>query len=189
MAGFCKYCGRSLQDGEECHCRDISMPVNEIAEVKKPKAIGIVNIVAGALMLFIGMADIDYDWGMIAMVAGIGFLVTGILELVKKNLKAAGVIQVIFGIASVLVGAMCNLEFDWGYVGIIIGIAFFIVGILRLMKKSVKATAIIEIVFAGILLIFACIDMDYDWGVTALLAGIGLLVSGIVFLVSNRQKN
>ena len=30
---FCGYCGRQLQDGEECHCRDIENVVKEAEEV------------------------------------------------------------------------------------------------------------------------------------------------------------
>lgn len=194
MAGFCKYCGRSLQDGEICQCRNNGMAAGEInepkivAEVKTPKAAGIVNIVAGAIMLLIGMADIEFDWGVIALLGGIGFLISGILELVKRNYKIIGIIQMVFGGLTALFGFICDLEYDWGYIGILIGITFFIAGLLRMLRKSVKAISVLEIVFAGILLLFAFVDIEFDWGVTALVASIGFMVSGILFLVYNKKK-
>lgn len=193
MVKFCKYCGRQLNNGEICHCRDGSVaevknetvPEKEAEELKIPKAIGIVNIVAGSIMLLLGVADIDYDWGLIALIGGAGLLVTGILELLKKN---TGIIQLIFGAVSIFVGLMCDLEFDWGYIGILIGAALFIPGLLRILKRTIKPIAILKIIFGGVLLLFAFIDMEYDWGITAFAASAGFLVSGILYLVYNREK-
>ena len=136
-------------------------------------------------MLLLGVADIDYDWGLIALIGGAGLLVTGILELLKKN---TGIIQLIFGAVSIFVGLMCDLEFDWGYIGILIGAALFIPGLLRILKRTIKPIAILKIIFGGVLLLFAFIDMEYDWGITAFAASAGFLVSGILYLVYNREK-
>lgn len=145
-------------------------------------------MVAGAVMLLIGMADIDFDWGIIALLGGIGFLISGIMELVKRNYKIIGIIQVVFGSLTTLYGFICDLEFDWGYIGILIGVTFFVTGLLRVLKKSVKPISIVEIVFAGILFLFALVDIEFDWGVTALVAGVGFMVSGILFLVNNKKE-
>ena len=193
MTRFCKYCGRPLNNGEICHCRDESVAEvknekaveKEAEKITMPKAIGIVNIVAGSIMLLLGVVDIDYDWGLIALIGGAGLLVTGILELLKKN---TGIIQLIFGAVSILVGLICDLEFDWGYIGILIGAALFIPGLLRILKRTIKPIAILEIVFGGVLLLFAFADMEYDWGITAFAASVGFLVSGILYLVFNRKN-
>lgn len=213
MAKFCKYCGRRMEEGEVCHCREEAVEgkgapaSNESAgentagetrkaselktpeELKVPKAIGIVNTVAGALLFFIGIADIDYDWGLIAFLAAIGFLVTGILEIAKKSFKGIGVVQIVMGALSVIIGLCCDMDYDWGYIGLFIGIAFLVTGLLRLLNKSIKAIAILEIVFGGILLFFGFADIDFDWGMTALAASAGFMVSGILFLVYNRAKS
>lgn len=160
-----------------------------VAEVNTPKAAGIVNIVAGAIMLLIGMADIEFDWGIIALLGGAGFLISGILELVKRNYKIIGIIQMVFGALTALFGFICDLEYDWGYIGILIGVTFFVTGLLRVLKKSVKAISIVEIVFAGILLLFAFMDIEFDWGITAFVAGVGFIVSGILFLIYNKAKS
>ena len=157
-------------------------------EINTPKAIGIVNIVAGSLMLLIGLSDYEFAWGLISMMGGIGFLVSGILELVKRNYRIIGIIQISSGALSTLGGLSCDLDFDWGYVGILIGAAFITVGILRLLQKPIKIISIIEIVFASVLLLLAFADIKFDWGVTALAAGGGFMDSGILFFIYNKAK-
>lgn len=49
------------------------------------KGVYITQIVVGSFLLLAGFASIDYDWGIIACTASIGFLVTGILELMHMG--------------------------------------------------------------------------------------------------------
>lgn len=194
MARFCKYCGRSLQDGEVCQCRDNGMATGEArekelaAEINTPKAIGIVNIVAGSLMLLLGLNDIEFAWGLFSLAGGAGFLVSGILELVKRNYKIIGIIQISLGGLTALGGVACDLEFDWAYIGILIGAAFVAVGVLRLLQKSIKVISIVEIVFASVLLLLAFANIEFNWGWIALASSGALMTSGILFFVYNRAK-
>lgn len=186
-AKFCTGCGKSLQGSEE------HVPVQENmfqqmgsgqTEVKNGmkvnKVTSIITIVAGALALLIGIMDIDYDWGIISFVCGAGFLVVGILSILKKSTKLISIIEIVFGAITLLVGFACNMNFDWGYIGILIGAALLVVGILELLKKSAVAVSIIKIVFGGILLLFIS---EYDWGITSLAAGAQFLANGIIFLI------
>lgn len=152
------------------------------------KAISIVNIVAGAILLLIGMVDIDWAWGQVALVCGVGIFVVGILELLNKSLKVIGIVQIVFGSADILLGFICDLDFDWTYVSLLTGTVLLVTGILRTLNKSQKAIGIIEIVFAGILLLIGIADIECDWGISALAAGVSFLVSGILLLIIRRQS-
>lgn len=156
------------------------------AEIRTPKAIGIVNIVAGSLMMLVGLGDIDLAWGLFSLMGGSAFLVSGILELVKRNYRIIGIIQISLGGLSAVGGLTCDLDYDWGYVGILIGAAFITVGLLRLLQKPIKVISIIEMAFAAVLLLLSLIDIKFHWGWVALVSGGGILTSGILFFVYNR---
>ena len=51
---------------------------------KTPKAIGIINVIFGAITACVGINDIDYDWGVTALFVGIALLVCGIVGLAVK---------------------------------------------------------------------------------------------------------
>lgn len=139
---------------------------------KTPKAIGIINVIFGAITACVGINDIDYDWGIIALVCGLGLLVSGILQLVNKTGKVLGILQLIAGIAEIGLACLC-IDYDWGIISGLIGIGMFVIGI----------------VFGALSIIMGFTDIDYDWGVTALFVGIALLVCGIVGLAVKPKED
>ena len=93
---------------------------------KTPKAIGIINVIFGAITACVGISDIDYDWGIIALVCGLGLLVSGILQLVNKTGKVLGILQLIAGIAEIGLACLC-IDYDWGIISGLIGIGMFVI--------------------------------------------------------------
>ena len=115
---------------------------------KTPKAIGIINVIFGAITACVGINDIDYDWGIIALVCGLGLLVSGILQLVNKTGKVLGILQLIAGIAEIGLACLC-IDYDWGIISGLIGIGMFVIGIIETRNKVGKAKHIIGIVFGN----------------------------------------
>lgn len=149
--------------------------------VKKVKrTIGILNVIAGGILLFLGIGDIEYDWGIISLVCGLGFFVSGILQLAKKGIKPICIIKIVFGSLALLLGIIC-LDYIWGYIGVLTGTGLLVVGILGLLRRSQKVIAIVEVVFGGLVL---SLSSNYFGGVIALFAAIPLLVAGILELVN-----
>ena len=208
---YCKKCGAENPDGSK-FCQSCGEPLTETLpseipirkaqaslgaslsenqgeeSAKKPRRVSaILNIVAGAALLLIGLIDSDYDWGLIALCGSVGFLVPGILQILKKANKVVYILETIFGALTMVIGFACNLDFDWGYVGILMGAALLVLGILGLARRSIKVRAIVGIVFAGLLLFSWLANSDYDWGLTALVAAVPLLVSGVLDLVSQKR--
>ncbi|MDO4343814.1 MAG: hypothetical protein Q4C50_03320 [Eubacteriales bacterium] len=156
--------------------------------LKMRKVAGILEIIFGAILLTGGIAEIEYDWGIISLVAGVGFLVAGILDVRRAQEKTRNIIYIVFGAATAILGAGCDLNFDWGYIGIVIGIAMVTAGILGLLHKTMKTIGIVEIVFGGILIILGGMCIDFSWGTTGFFAGILLLVVGILKVVNNKYE-
>lgn len=184
-ARFCKGCGRAIQG--------ISGSLQETFEVnwqlKMQRITGIINTIAGAILLLIGLVDAEWDWGWISLISGSGIMVMGILQLMRKRQKTVGIIGIVFGALSILFGMICDLDYDWGYIGILIGSVLLVTGILSVLKKSIKVIGIVEIVLSGVLLLFALACIEFDWGLIGLVAGVPSLVSGILNLVNLKHIN
>ncbi len=177
---FCRSCGRPMQ-GVSGSLQEVS-GVNQ--QLKIQRITGIISTIAGAVLLLIGFADIDWDWGWISLISGSGILVMGILQLMKKRQRTVGIIGIVFGALSILFGMICDLNYDWGYIGILIGSVLLVTGILIILKKSIKVIGIVEIVLSGVLLLLALVCIEFDWGLIGLVAGVPGLVSGILNLVN-----
>lgn len=195
----CKKCGATNEDGVRfcANCGEAmtvatngALGMTDEKQKKFMKITGIIDTIAGAILILLGFADIEYDWGIISLIGGIGILVAGILQLLKKSNKVVSILNIVFGGVLLLISLCCEYEYDWTYIGMGIAVTMLVVGILGILRKSAKAIGIVEIVFAGILLILGMACLEYDWGLTSLTAGAAALVAGILRVVysgKNRQ--
>ena len=80
------------------------------------------------------------------------------------------------------------MTYDWEYVGFVAGAGLLVLGILRILRKSLRIISITEIVFGGlsILLRLACID--WAWGDTGIFVGAAFLVEGILNLITDKTN-
>lgn len=196
---ICKKCGATNEDGVRfcANCGEAmaatangALGMTDEKQKKFMKITGIIDTIAGAILILIGFIDIDYDWGLLSLVAGIGIIVAGILQLIKKSNKVISILHIVFGGVLLILSLCCDFEYDWTYIGMGIAVAMLLVGILGILRKSAKAIGIVEIVFAGILLLLGIGCIEYDWGLTSLIAGAAALVAGILRVVycgKNRQ--
>ena len=122
------------------------------------------------------------DWAI--FVVGIVFIVSGILDLVKKN-YSGGAVSLIIGIAILVIGGFLkNIVF------LVLGILIAVKGIVALIDvlKAKKKNAL-EIVFPiltvllGVLLAFGNLA-----GTIILIAGILLAIDGVIGLVGALKK-
>lgn len=182
---FCANCGKAMTEATNG-----ALGITDEKQKKFMKITGIIDTIAGAILILLGFADIEYDWGIISLIGGVGILVAGILQLTKKSNKVISILNIVFGGVLLLISLCCEYEYDWTYIGMGIAVTMLVVGILGILRKSAKAIGIVEIVFAGILLILGLACLEYDWGLTSLTAGAAALVAGILRVVysgKNRQ--
>lgn len=103
MAKFCSYCGRPLQEGEVCSCRQERKGDGQAYQqpnhletghyqpymAKKagvPKyLVPIGQTVVGGILILFGLITGGWDWSYISCVAGAGFLLTGICGIIEKR--------------------------------------------------------------------------------------------------------
>ncbi len=103
MARFCSNCGRSLQEGEVCNCRQVNMgngqgnqqqnnPNTGYYQPYTPKKAGIPKLlvpigqtVTGRGFDIIWLNDGGWDWSYISYVTGAGFLLTGICGIIEER--------------------------------------------------------------------------------------------------------
>lgn len=202
---FCNKCGNKLDDGVK-FCPMCGATIGEVNEenrvnttsslnnpkpgtnnssvLKINKIIAILNIVMGGIILLITMIDIDLEWAMYSLWLAIGLLVIGILQLLRKSTKVISIIEIVTGSLTFLASLACDLQYDWPYVGLLAGISLLVTGILSLLHKSVKAIAIIQIVFGGLILLLGLAGMEYDYGWIALGVTASFLTAGILKLIN-----
>lgn len=103
MARFCSNCGRSLQEGEVCNCRQVNMgngqgnqqqnnPNTGYYQPYTPKKAGIPKLlvpigqtVTGGVLILFGLMTGGWDWSYISYVTGAGFLLTGICGIIEER--------------------------------------------------------------------------------------------------------
>ncbi len=140
----------------------------------------ILYIVVGVLLAIFRAETLR--WVMIAI--GVLFIVTGVLELVKKN-WAGGAISLVIGIAiAVLAGFFVNVAL------IVLGVLVAIKGVIALIdviKRSSKNA--LEIIFP-ILAILVGIGLAFGplASIIILIVGILLIVDGVIGLVGALKK-
>lgn len=111
MARFCSNCGRALQEGEVCNCRQVNMGTGQVngqqnqqqnpqqnnsnigyyqsytpkkAEIPK-LLVPIGQTVTGAVLILFGLITGGWDWSYISYVTGAGFLLTGICGIIEER--------------------------------------------------------------------------------------------------------
>ena len=140
----------------------------------------ILYIVIGILLMIFRSQTLG--WAM--TIAGIIFIISGVLDLIKKN-WAGGAVSLIIGIAILVLGWLATK-----IVLLVLGILIAVKGIVALidvLKKSKKNA--LEIVFP-ILSVIVGIMLAFGNGldIMILIVGILLLVDGIIGLVGALKK-
>ena len=139
-------------------------------------------IVLGVLLLvFPGQA-----LNLAMTIAGIVFIISGILELIKKNV-GGGIISLVIGIAILVIG--------WTLVDIVmlvLGILIAIKGIIALVQElGKKKKNGLAIVFA-VLTIVVGILLAFAWGnimnIVMIVGGVLLIIIGVLGLISALKK-
>lgn len=197
---YCVNCGNEIKDGEKyCTKCGIKMDIpeeqkdtviqnGESRNKKWQRPSGIINIVICAILLFIGIADSDYVYGAIALITGAVGATVGILQVLFIRESVFGIIRVVGGSILIIVSFGFDWDYDWAYVCILIGIALLVNGIMLLLKKSLKAISILNIVFGSLLVLFGIV-IGYDWGIMSFLSGVAILLEGILGLVDAYKSN
>ena len=119
-------------------------------------------------------------------VAGIVFIVSGILELIKKN-YGGGIVSLIIGIAILVVGWLLT-----EIVMLVLGILIAIKGVIALVQAlGQKKKKVLDILFP-ILTIVVGLLLAFAWGSVAhiimLVGGVLLIVSGVLGLIGALKK-
>ncbi|MBQ7378498.1 MAG: DUF308 domain-containing protein [Clostridia bacterium] len=119
-------------------------------------------------------------------IAGIVFLVSGILELIKKN-WAGGIISLVIGVAILVIGWLLT-----DIVMLVLGIFIAIKGIIALVQAlGQKKKKVLAILFP-ILTIVVGLLLAFAWGsimnIVMIVGGILLIVSGVLGLVGALKK-
>lgn len=95
---------------------------------------GILQLIAGIAEIGLACLCIDYDWGIISGLIGIGMFVIGIIETRNKIGKAKHIIGIVFGALSIIMG-FTDIDYDWGVTALFVGIALLVCGIVGLAVK------------------------------------------------------
>lgn len=191
---YCVNCGNEIKDGKE-YCtkcgvkmdsleqqKDTSIQDNRSYNKKLQRPTGIINIVICAILLLIGIADSNYEYGAIAMITGAVGITVGILQVLYIRENIFGIIRVVGGSILIFVSFFLDWNYDWAYIGMLLGISLLVNGILLLLKKSFKAKPVLNIVFGSLLVLWG-IAGGYDWGIISFLSGVAILLEGILGLV------
>lgn len=119
-------------------------------------------------------------------VAGIVFIVSGILELIKKNI-GGGIVSLIIGIAILVLGWVLT-----SIVMLVLGILIAVKGIIELIRAlGQKKKKVLSIIFpiltivVGLLLAFA---FGQIMEIILIVGGVLLIISGVLGLVSAMKK-
>ena len=143
----------------------------------------ILYIVIGALLAIFKGAVIG--WAMYVLAAI--FIISGVLDVLKKNYTNGGV-SLVIGVAVIILQIVDAASIILKIIGILIAIKG-VVALLETFKK--KKTEVMEIVYtaltiiAGLLLIFATGDFV---DIVLLIAGIILIVDGVLGLIPLLKK-
>jgi len=145
------------------------------------------NLFSAILYILLGVVLIafrDQALGWAMTIAGVFFLVSGILDLVKKN-WAGGAVSIIFGIAILLLGWLV-MDIVLLVLGILIGVKG-IVDLINALKAS-KVT-VLGILFPILTIVLGC-ALAFGSGVVyvIIVAGALLIVDGVLGLIACLKK-
>ena len=145
------------------------------------------NLFSAILYIFLGVVLVAFPgsalkWGMLA--AGAFFLISGILDLLKKN-YAGGIVSIVFGIIILVLGWLV-LDIVLLVLGILIAIKG-VVAFLGVFKKG--ANNALELVFP-ILSVVIGLMLAFGNGLDILIiiTGVLLAVDGAIGLVGSLKK-
>ena len=147
------------------------------------KKANIGNLFSAILYILLGVVLVAFPgralkWGM--LVAGAFFLISGILDLVKKNF-AGGLVSVLFGIIILVLG---SLVLDIGL--LVLGILIALKGIVDLINElKARRVTVLGILFPIITFIIGCaLAFGNGFGWLILVVGIFLIVYGVLGLIA-----
>ena len=119
-------------------------------------------------------------------IAGIVFIVSGILELIKKNI-GGGIVSLIIGVAILVVGWVLT-----DIVMLVLGILIAIKGIIALVQALTQKKKKLLAILFPILTIVVGLLLGLAWGSIAhiimIVGGILLIVSGVLGLIGAIKK-
>jgi len=94
MANFCSQCGKELKEGEVCNCNNQQYAGQNFQQQKNTDSVQLSNagnklvpisqIAVGAILVILGFMCWGYDWGIISIVAAVGFLIPGVVAIIQK---------------------------------------------------------------------------------------------------------
>ena len=118
-------------------------------------------------------------------VAGIFFIISGIIEIIKKNV-AGGIVSLIIGIAIILLG---NLVVD--IVLLVLGILIAVKGLVDLINaiKKPEKTTVLDIIFPVLTMVVGLVlAFGNALSVLVIIVGALLVVDGVLGLLSCIKK-
>ena len=140
------------------------------------------------LYIIIGVLLIAFPGSAIGIamtIAGIVFIISGILEIVKKNI-VGGIISLIIGIAIILIG---NLIVD--IVLLVLGILIAIKGFVDLINaiKKKEKTTVLDILFPALTIVVGLVlAFGNALDVLVIIVGALLVIDGVIGLISSVKK-
>lgn len=145
------------------------------------------NLFSAILYILLGIVLIAFPesalkWAM--LVAGIFFLISGVLDLIKKNWMG-GIISVIFGIVILVLG-----WFIIDIVLLVLGILIALKGIVDLINEiKSKKVSVLGVLFPILTVVIGC-ALVFGNGLDWLIIGVGifLIVDGVLGLIACLTK-
>ena len=145
------------------------------------------NLLSALLYLILGILLVVFKSGALGMamtIAGIIFIVSGIIEIIKKEM-AGGIVSLVIGIVILLLG---NLVVD--VVLLVLGILIAVKGVISLIeeckKKKKSALGITFAILTVILGIMLAFGNALD--VMILVCGVVFIIDGVLGLISVVSK-
>ena len=143
------------------------------------------NVASALLYIVIGVLLIVFraetlNWAMTAM--GVFFIISGILDIAKKN-AVGGVVSLSIGIAILVLGWLAT-----HIVLLVLGILLAVKGVMALLQALTHKTTLLGILFP-ILTVLAGLSLAFGRGLEYMLivAGVILVVDGLLGLVNNKK--
>lgn len=149
-------------------------------KIDKNLSSAILYIIVGVLLIIFKSAVVD--WAM--FVVGAIFIVSGVLDVLKKNYTGGGV-SLIIGLVIILLGALLK-----DIVLIVLGILIAVKGVFALIEAlKKKKLDIVEIVFTSLTIVTGIL-LAFGDGLDILLVigGVLLAVDGVVGLLAALKK-
>lgn len=142
----------------------------------------ILYILIGVLLVIFKSETLG--WAM--TIAGIFFVISGILELVKKN-WAGGAVSLVIGVAILLLGWLAAT-----IVLLVLGILIAVKGLVELINaiKKKEKTRVLDILFPALtILVGLVLAFGNGLDILIIIVGVLLIVDGVLGLIASLKKN